>query len=430
MRPALLAAALALVAPLAQAKSPTTGPRPLVVQRTRLDVKTRGVFRLVHPTRYVQVRCDTERGEAPDVTDRVLVCALVDLQNKAIEEVRLSTAKLHQALGEDFIAGATWRNKAGHTFSTFEVRLASYFPDRGFAGLLVRNDYTDRAAGTWAQRVFYVAWDLASDSMAWRLLLEDFAGNYADRFAHYVRDAGPSADGRTHTVWVAQKIAAPDQPDRQAALVSLRRISLAEKRLAWSYGFQTPASTNPNIHSRLRATPSPDGRLWVFTEYSEKGDGDIDPEPALTVLSAVDGEHFRLPVPFTPYGVAISDDNRWLVIGSNQLGELHRYDLRARKRDRKRKVLRRIHMLALTADGERLLVLANAQAVPVLRFPSLRPAGRIPVRRILEGEKYIAPERGVISADRRYLVMPTTTDDHGFAERSGVHVVELRTPTR
>jgi hypothetical protein len=96
------------------------------------------------------------------------------------------------------------------------------------------------------------------------------------------------------------------------------------------------------------------------------------------------GSHFSIPVPVTPYGSVFDFESRYLVLGSNQTGTLHRYDLAAKKEEKKVATKRGIFRLIITRDSRFLLVF-HKKGVEVLTWPAMAGVKSIPMAAILPG---------------------------------------------
>jgi hypothetical protein len=146
------------------------------------------------------------------------------------------------------------------------------------------------------------------------------------------------------------------------------------------------------------------------------------------VVDLTSGKVDAYPAPFSAYGVTFSADARYLLLGSNETGELSRIDLVAGKVDRRAAGHRLIQRFALTPSGRSFLVfsntiLASPKVVEVRRVDDLGLVTSVPIRLLFPGLDGTHPGLAA-TADGRWLVA-SICEKSGFPSGTGVRIFEV-----
>jgi hypothetical protein len=421
-----LVAMLSLTAPAGaappKAALPAAGPPRLV---KRLEVTTDRNFRLLNPDRYVQVREERETGAQPSFTLDALLPTILDLATLETARLRVGLQALYGERAAVLLDGqATWQNKHGQSFPTFQVKLLAYDPARKRSGVLVDNTARDREDGSWRNRWLYLAWDPAEDRLGREVLLREDAGTKAERYLKFFVELGPDPTGRYQYFASMQALPSEEQPGRAAGRLELSRLDLDSLQVDWRYTFDTPVSNNKNAYSSYRWAFSPDGAYLVLAEYSEEDGVVYEPPPSLYVVSIAGQSHLRLPVRHTPYGLVMDAANRSLVVASSQDRKLTLYDLEKRAQVREVSAPSRVHQAALSRDGKQLILFPRGRALELRDLASLKLKASLQVSKLLPGSPALDAERTCVTLDRRFAVVPPA-DEHGFGTEQGLYVLEL-----
>jgi hypothetical protein len=126
------------------------------------------------------------------------------------------------------------------------------------------------------------------------------------------------------------------------------------------------------------------------------------------VVDPASGATFNVPAPPTAYGVAFSPDNRYIYLGSAQLGTISRIDVAGHKLDKQVAAPHNLHHLVIR--GNKLFALATSDHYAVYDLPELKsrndavhPAGVAAAMAELHGN-------GVASLDGTFFVAPDVED--------------------
>jgi hypothetical protein len=149
---------------------------------------------------------------------------------------------------------------------------------------------------------------------------------------------------------------------------------------------------------------------FAIVEYVEN---DVGMSPGrVYVVDPAAGTAFDVPAPPTAYGVAFSPDNRFVYLGSAQLGTISRIDVAARKIDKQVAGPHYVHHLVISPGGTKLFALASSDHYAVYDLPDLtrrsdatHPSGVAPAMVELHGN-------GVASLDGAFFVVPDVEDRH------------------
>jgi hypothetical protein len=418
---ASLGAAPASAAPAKVAPAAASQPRLL----KQLEVTTDRNFRLLNPDRYVQVRDEHETGAEPGFTLDALQLTILDLTRLETAKVRVGLQALYGERAAMFIDGqATWQNKSGQAYPTFQASLLAYDPERKRCGVLLDNSASDGVDGSWRSRFLYLAWDPAKDSLGQEVLLREDAGTKAERYLKFFVELGPDPSGRYQYFLSMQALPSEERPDRAAGRLELSRLDLDSLQVDWRYTFDTPVSNNKNVYSSYRWAFSPDGSHLVLAEYSEADLEPIEPPPSLYLVNIAGKSHLSMPVRHTPYGLVVDATNRTLVVASSQDRKLTLYDLEKRAREREVDGPSRVHQAALSRDGKQLILFPRGRALELRDLTSLKLKVSLQISKLLPGTPALDGERTCVSLDRRFAVVPPA-DEYGFGDEKGLYVLEL-----
>ena len=203
-------------------------------------------------------------------------------------------------------------------------------------------------------------------------------------------------------------------PDR----LTLYRLNLRTRKVNWRY--TVPISirykkSSPSTYA-INFFPSSDFTRIVFWEYDheecyEEGGKRVwrgllsNPPAQAYVINVPRRRHFSIAIPVTPYGHLIGRHNRYMVLGSNQKGTLHRINLKSGREDRRVRSRKGIFKLILSARSRYLYVFTK-RSVEVRRWPSLRMVKRLPLSRIFPGiQKLLVSENVFATQDGRFAAI-------------------------
>lgn len=176
---------------------------------------------------------------------------------------------------------------------------------------------------------------------------------------------------------------------------------------------------------------SHDGTKLVLVEYSDVGIQRDHPPAPLQQAYVIDLQTKKIdtyPVPISTYGGAFSRDGKYLLFGSNELGQVLRIDLAAKKIDRTVQAAKLIHHFFPTPGGKSFLVVGDTmnnpnKAVEVRRVDDLSLVTSIPVRLLYPGNDGVRGS-GVASENGRFLILPMVDRD-GWPAGKGFRIFEV-----
>lgn len=211
----------------------------------------------------------------------------------------------------------------------------------------------------------------------------------------------------------------------------LARISLETRAIDWTMKVDFPKRDKP---IKLVSGPkvfSPDGKKLALVEYNDKGnerDHPARPQQQVLVIDIPSKQVDSYPVPLTTYGTAFTPDDRYLLLGSNELGDIIRIDLEKKTIDAKTRGMKKVHHFVLTPSGKSFLVISNTQqispkVVEVRRVSDLSLQTSIPMRMLFPGNDGVAAEV-MVGLNGRMLMTPFV-DEKGWSTRKGVRLYEV-----
>ena len=187
--------------------------------------------------------------------------------------------------------------------------------------------------------------------------------------------------------------------------VVLRRLDLAsleihdEQRIAL-----IPRGKGSDRDHAVTVHAAADFSQFAIVEYVE---ADVGMSPGhVYVVDPASGASFSVVAPPTAYGVAFSADNRYIYLGSAQLGTISRIDVVARKIDKQVAGPRYLHHLVISPGGGKLFAFGSSSSYAMYDLPDLRsrsdashPAGVAPAMAELHGN-------GIASLDGAFFIAP------------------------
>ncbi|MFY0562395.1 hypothetical protein ACN28E_01020 [Archangium lansingense] len=211
----------------------------------------------------------------------------------------------------------------------------------------------------------------------------------------------------------------------------LARIDLETRAIDWTMKVDFPKRDKP---IKLVSGPkvfSPDGKKLALVEYNDKGNErshPARPQQQVLVIDIPSKQVDSYPVPLTAYGTAFTPDNRYLLLGSNELGDVIRIDLEKKKIDAKTQGMKKVHRFVLTPSGKSFLVISNTQqispkVIEVRRVSDLSLQTSIPMRMLFPGNDGVAAE-AIVGLNGRMLMTPFV-DEKGWPSRKGVRLYEV-----
>lgn len=197
--------------------------------------------------------------------------------------------------------------------------------------------------------------------------------------------------------------------------VSVVRYSVEKGKIDWKHTFKVVKrvkSEDLPSHS-LSAEISPDGKKLIFIEYDE---GMLkEPGPRAYFLDVESKEVVTVPVPPTAYGRAFDRQSRWLFLGSNQKGTVHRYDLATGKEELKIQAAGTIFHFVISPQSKYLFVF-NKTKVEVRAYPDLKLIKTIPLSAIFKGvNQLLVSEQMITTEDGKYSVIGILKTDSQWA---------------
>jgi hypothetical protein len=278
---------------------------------------------------------------------------------------------------------------------------------------------------------YYAVLDLGSGRVKkiYQLSTEGFSNNEQDG----IHPVGVSPDGRyfyySNRVFFYKL-------KKTTGHILLYKFDTVEGRNVWKYRIRVPVRYKGRTAASysIKYYASPDLAQIVFWEYDERKSGTAgwlrNPSARAYIVDTKDRSHFTVNAPLTPYGHIIGWGGRYLLMGSNQTGMIHRIDLRKKKEERKIKSSQSIFFMALSSSSRYLYVFTRNH-VEVRNWPDLKFVKRIPLSKIFPGiNKLLVSERMITLNRGKYAVIgilkkkksgPWASSDL----KDGFHILEL-----
>ncbi len=213
--------------------------------------------------------------------------------------------------------------------------------------------------------------------------------------------------------------------------MEVARVDLQTRAVDWKVKIDLPQRERPLQLVGNRAFFSPDGKKLALVEYNEVSVRERyprDPQQQVFVVDVASKQVDAWPAPPTAYGITFASRNRYLVLGSNQRGDLVRIDLEQKKVDLQVKGHVHVQEHLLTPSGESFLVISNTvlsspKVVEVRRVSDLKVQTAIPVRLLYPGIDGVVPEAH-FGLGGRLLVLPLV-DQKGWSRNLGIRLYEV-----
>jgi hypothetical protein len=211
--------------------------------------------------------------------------------------------------------------------------------------------------------------------------------------------------------------------------LELARLDLKTRAIDWTMTVDLPKRDKPLKVSKK--VFSPDGSKLALVEYNDQGnerEHPAKPVQQVLVIDIASKQVDAYPAPLTAYGVFFTRDNRYLLLGSNELGKIVRIDLEKKKADATVQGMKHIHDFLPTPSGKSFLVLSNTlratpKVIEVRRVADLKLQTSIPVRMLYPRSDAVRPE-STFGLDGRMLMVPFVNES-GFPARKGVRLYEV-----
>lgn len=175
--------------------------------------------------------------------------------------------------------------------------------------------------------------------------------------------------------------------------------------------------------------PAGDRKRFVFVEYSEKS-APLSPPARLFVIDAQTGESFSMPTPVTSYGIAFLPDGKSLLVGSNELGTIERFDLEKRSSTLLAKGLRGLQHIEVAPSGKSVLVMRRGAVISRFAIDPWKALPDLPVSKFLPGKTRYSWDWSRFSPDGRRLLLSWNktegTVDFLEMDQPGVGLYEVR----
>lgn len=214
--------------------------------------------------------------------------------------------------------------------------------------------------------------------------------------------------------------------------LELSRIHLRNREIDWTMKVDLPKRARP---LKLNSGPqlfSRDGTKLALVEYNDVGiqrDDKPNPPEQVLVVDIPSKTVDAYPSLLTAYGQVFSPDNRYLILGSNELGQMIRIDLEKKKIDLEGPGHKRVDVYIPTPSGKSFLVfsntkLASPKVVEVRRVSDLKLQTSIPVRMLFPGADAVVSSGVFSGLDGRMLLLPYV-DKKGWPDRKGWRLYEV-----
>jgi hypothetical protein len=245
---------------------------------------------------------------------------------------------------------------------------------------------------------------------------------------HYFHDVGFDPID-THLYYATAVNPAGNVTKSGFTSLELARLELKTRAIDWTMKVDFPKRVKP-----LQLTQkvfSPDGSKLALVEYNDQGNERAHPAKPVQQVLVIDIASKQVdayPAPLSAYGVFFTRDNRYLLLGSNELGKIVRIDLEKKKVDATVQGMKRIHHFLPTPSGKTFLVLsdtlrASPKVIEVRRVADLKLQTSIPVRMLYPRSDAVRPE-ATFGLDGRMLMVPFV-DDKGFPAGKGARLYEV-----
>lgn len=247
-------------------------------------------------------------------------------------------------------------------------------------------------------KTYYANYDIAKGKVTWAKLIADeeiqFTGMDSDNGYMYF----------TKPLYFYKDRTMIDK-------IQIRRFNVHTKKIDWQHIInisKRSKSEDLTSYSCSSSFFSPDFTKLVFLEYDEScgATGRLKNPPAQAYILDISSKtHFAVNIPFTAYGYAISRDNKYMILASNELGKIHRYNLETKEQELVLKTTRGVYKLILSAN-EKYLYVFNRYNIELRKFPSLEVVKKTPLSEVFPGvQTLLVTERMYHTRDGRYAAI-------------------------
>ncbi len=226
--------------------------------------------------------------------------------------------------------------------------------------------------------------------------------------------------------------------EKTSGRIILQRFNIASRAVDWQYTIPAPvrAKNAAAATYAVNAFHSPDMKKIFFWEYDEGWAEHPDrgwlmnPAPQGWVVDTAARSQFSIPIPVTPYGQAFSRDGKYLLLGSNQTGNIHKINLETGREEMRVPGPRSTFKL-IFPPASRALLSFNKKGVEVYSWPEMKKIKTIPMGGILPGvRELLVAEPVFVTADGRYAaisVLEPTGNGPWWAAKTddGFHLLQI-----
>lgn len=197
--------------------------------------------------------------------------------------------------------------------------------------------------------------------------------------------------------------------------ISLVRYNTALGKFDWQHSFEVvPRRKSDELFSHsISVEVSPDGKKLVFIEYDE---GMLhNPGPQAYFLDVEKKTVAVSSVPPTAYGRVFDREGRWLFLGSNQKGTLHRFNLETGAEELKVQASKTTFHFVLSPRSQYLMVF-NKKNLEVRKYPGLELVKTYPLSTLFKGvNQLLVSETMLTTLDGRHSVIGILKTDSQWA---------------
>jgi hypothetical protein len=229
-----------------------------------------------------------------------------------------------------------------------------------------------------------------------------------------------------HFYFAFEQYAPDDKEKKGPASLDLSRIGLKSLAIDWQMTLDLPKRKRQLAIKGEHF--SHDGTKLALIEHSERSYPTAIPPQRAYVIDLEKRTTDVYPTPLSAYGATFTRDDRYLLLGSNELGEIVRLDLARKRIDLKTKGVTLINGFGLTPSGKSLLVFANTilaspKVVEVRRVDTLALKTSIPMRLLFPGLDGV--HAGFVSTEDGRFLVSSICDKTGFPSGTGIRLYEV-----
>lgn len=214
--------------------------------------------------------------------------------------------------------------------------------------------------------------------------------------------------------------------------IELSRVELKSRRIDWKMKVELAKRNKPLELMPRQKLFSPDGTKIALVEYNDRGiqrDQKPNPREQVYVVDVPTKTFDAYPALLSAYGQLFTPDNRYLILGSNELGTMIRIDLQKKKIDLTVPGHKMVDKFFPTPSGKSFLVFSNTKlsspkTIEVRRVSDLKLQTSIPMRLVFPGTDAVVSSSVFAGQNGRVLMVPYV-DKKGWPESKGVRVYEV-----